>query len=258
MGMGPVSDANHEASSTKPIRILLVDNHEMVRKAFRTLIDSQYGMTVIADVSSHHEAVAIATAEQPDIVLLNIHPRKEDGLDFIPDLHSVARDARVLILVETSDSDVHTRAMLQGAVGVVSKEEAAEVLVKALEKVSMGEAWIDRATMANVLTELSRRNGHVEKDDESARVATLTGRELQVVSLVCAGLKNKDIAGRLFISESTARHHLSSIFSKLDVSSRLDLIIYANRRGLVDLRSSDSPSAGQPNNFHPNRNGHRA
>jgi DNA-binding NarL/FixJ family response regulator len=207
------------------------------------LIDSQEGMRVIGEASDRNEAVSVAAMKQPDIILLDLHPGNQDGVGFIPDLHAVARDARVLVLVGVSDPQAHTRATLLGAVGVLSKEETAAVLVKALEKVSMGEAWIDRATMASVLTELSRRNGSVEKDYDAAKIATLTERELQIVSLVCTGLKNKEIADRLFISESTVRHHLSSIFSKLGVTCRLDLIIYANRQGLVDLRSSGAPTA---------------
>jgi DNA-binding NarL/FixJ family response regulator len=207
------------------------------------LIESQEGMRVIGLASARNEAVSVAAMKQPDIILLDLHPGNQDAMEFIPDLHAAAKDARVLVLMGVSDPQAHTRATLLGAIGVLSKEETAAVLVKALVKVSMGEAWIDRATMASVLTELSRRNETVEIDDEAAKIATLTDRELQVVSLVCAGLKNKEVADRLFISESTARHHLSSIFSKLGVACRLDLIIYANRQGLVDLRSHGAPTA---------------
>jgi DNA-binding NarL/FixJ family response regulator len=205
------------------------------------LIESQDGMTIVGEASGPSEAVSVASMKQPDIVLFDLHNGNPDGMDFIPEIHTAAAAARVLVLADGSDSDQHTRAMLSGAVGVLSKEETAGVLVKALQKVSIGEAWIDRATMASVLTELSRRNGSVEIDHDAAKIATLTERELQVVSLVCTGLKNKEIADRLFISESTVRHHLSSVFSKLGVSCRLDLIIYANRQGLVDLRTSGSP-----------------
>jgi RNA polymerase sigma factor (sigma-70 family) len=105
--------------------------------------------------------------------------------------------------------------------------------MKALEKISEGEAWIDRSTLANVLAEISRHNEAKEVDNDLARIATLTPRERQVISLVCAGLKNKQIAERLFISESTVRHHLSAIFSKLELSGRFDLIIYAHRHELT-------------------------
>ena len=241
-----MSEVTDGVNGRKPIRILLVGQQEMILTALRMLIESQDGMRVIGVASDRNEAVSVTAMKQPDIILFDLHPGNEDGVDFIPDLHAAARDARVLVLVGVSDPNAHTRATLLGAVGVLSKQESAAVLIKALEKVSLGEAWIDRATMASVLTELSRRNGAVETDYDAAKIATLTDRELQVVSLVCTGLKNKEIADRLFISESTVRHHLSSIFSKLGVGCRLDLIIYANRQGLVDLAAPEHPSSTLP------------
>jgi DNA-binding NarL/FixJ family response regulator len=201
-------------------------------------------MTVIGEASSRDEAVAAATVEQPDITLVNFHIGSQDGIDFIPDLHAAAKNTRVLVLSGTQDPEIHTRAMLLGAIGVVPKGHGAGILVKALQKVSEGEAWIDRTTIANVLSELSHRNGSTEIDFEAAKIASLTKREKEVVSLVCLGLKNKEIGGKLCISVPTVRHHLGSVFSKLDVSGRLDLIIYASRHGIIDLRSPDRSPAG--------------
>ena len=235
--------SNHPANGQKPIRILLVDNHEMIRAALRLLIERQEGMTVIGEASSRDEAVAAATVEQPDITLVNFHIGSQEGIDFIPDLHAAAKNTRVLVLSGTLDPEIHTRAMLLGAIGVVPKGHSAGILVKALQKVSEGEAWIDRTTIANVLSELSHRNGSTEIDREAAKIASLTKREKEVVSLVCLGLKNKEIGGKLCISVPTVRHHLGSVFSKLDVSGRLDLIIYASRHGIIDLRSPDRSPA---------------
>jgi DNA-binding NarL/FixJ family response regulator len=211
----------------------------MIRTALRLLIEKHGGMTVVGEAAGREEAVAVATVEQPDITVVNFHLGGQEGFDFIPDLHAAARKTRVLVLTGVPDPDIHTRAMLLGAIGVVPKGQAAGVLVKALEKVSEGEAWIDRTTIANVLSELSHRNGSTEIDYDAAKIASLTRREKQVVSLVCLGLRNKEIGNKLCISVATVRHHLGSIFSKLDVSGRLDLIIYANRHGLVDLRDPD-------------------
>ncbi|HKF58289.1 MAG TPA: response regulator transcription factor [Blastocatellia bacterium] len=230
---------NHAGNGQKPIRILLVDNHEMIRTALRLLIEMHDRMIVVGEASGRDDAVAVATVEQPDITVVNFHVGSQEGFEFIPDLHVVARKTRVLVLTGVLDPDIHTRAMLCGAIGVVPKGQGAGVLVKALEKVSEGEAWIDRTTIANVLSELSNRNGSTEVDSESAKIASLTRREKEVVSLVCSGLRNKEIGSKLCISVATVRHHLGSIFSKLDLSGRLDLIIYASRHGLIDLRGPD-------------------
>jgi two-component system nitrate/nitrite response regulator NarL len=122
--------------------------------------------------------------------------------------------------------------MLAGAMGVVLKEHAAEVLIKAINKVHQGEVWLDRSMMGTVLDEMTQAP---EIDPEGARIASLSDREREVIALIAEGLKNKQIAQRLFISETTVTHHLSSIFSKLDVSDRLELIIYAFRHGLAQL-----------------------
>jgi DNA-binding NarL/FixJ family response regulator len=234
-----MAEANSKSNGRNPIRILIVDNQRMMRTALKTLIETHEGMTVVGETSWGSEAIDVTSIEQPDIVLLSLQPGNgnSEEMSFIPSLHAAASCARVLLLTSAPDPQIDTQALLLGAVGVLVKEQPAAVLVKALEKVSEGEAWIDRATMANLLNELSHRNGTADVDGDAAKIAALTEREKQVVALLSEGLKNQEIARRLFISESTVRHHLSSIFSKLGVKSRLDLVVYANRQGLINLRS---------------------
>jgi len=114
------------------------------------------------------------------------------------------------------------------------KQQAADLLLKAIKKVHAGEVWIDRSMMSSVLSDV-RSERHEETDPEAPKIASLTPREREVIALVSEGLKNKLIGERLFISETTVTHHLSSIFSKLDVSDRLELIIYAFRHGLAKI-----------------------
>ena len=128
------------------------------------------------------------------------------------------------MLMSKTDPEINRHAIHQGAAGLVHKNAATEVLMKAIEKVHMGEAWVDRTIMGKVLNDL--RTGDLT-DTNAARISRLTPRERQVITLVGLGLKNKQIAAKLFISEITVSHHLSSIFSKLGVSNRLDLLIYA-------------------------------
>jgi len=118
------------------------------------------------------------------------------------------------------------------------KNQSASTLVKAIERVHAGEAWLDRSTTASLLLELSPRNRAAKPDPELAKIASLTEREREVIKLVGKGLKNKQIAEKLFISNITVHHHLTSIYSKLDVSDRLDLLIYSYRNGLAHLPGS--------------------
>jgi len=216
------------------IKVLIVDDHAVVRAGLRMLIDQDPGMKVIGVAGNRAEALAAAAGDQPDVIILDIVLGDEDGLSFLPELLQVARRARVLVLTGLRGSDSQRQAMRAGAMGVVLKEHAAEVLIKAIEKVHSGEVWLDRLTTGRVLQEISEEK---QSDPNKDKIATLTEREREVVHLVGEGLKNKQIAARLFISETTVTHHLSSVFSKLEVSDRLELIIFAFRHGLAKLPS---------------------
>ena len=222
------------ASITKPIRVMIIDDHAVLRSGLRLLIEEQPGLKVVGEAANRADAIMIATREQPDIILLDLDIKGDNGLDFLPQLHNAVREARVIILTGVSDPEVHQRAIRLGARGLVHKEHAVEVVVKAIEKVYVGEVWFDRSMMGSVIAEMTRATGTKTADPEAAKIATLTEREREVVALIGEGLKNKNIADRLFISETTVRHHLTSIFNKLEVSDRLELVIYAYRQGLAN------------------------
>ena len=196
------------------------------------LIDQNPAMKVIGLAGNRSEALALAASEQPNLIILDILLGDEDGLTFLPELRKAATNARVLVLTGMRGGESQRRAMLAGAMGVVLKDHAAEVLIKAINKVHQGEVWLDRSLMGSVLDEMTQAP---EIDPAKARIASLTDREREVIALIAVGLKNKQIGQRLFISETTVTHHLSSIFSKLGVSDRLELIIYAFRHQLAQL-----------------------
>jgi len=123
--------------------------------------------------------------------------------------------------------------LMDQVMGLVRKEEAAEVLLKAIRKVHQGEFWLDRSTMSSLMNEMTQPDKKLDPDEE--RIATLTPREHEVIVLIAEGLKNKQIAERLFISETTVTHHLGSIFSKLGVSDRLELVIYGFAHKLAKM-----------------------
>ena len=196
------------------------------------LIDQNSAMKVVGVAGNRAEALALAASQQPDLILLDILLGDDDGLAFLPELREAVANVRVLVLTGLRSSESKRRAMLAGAMGVVLKENAAEVLIKAIHKVHEGEVWLDRSMMGSVLEEMTQT---AEIDPEQAKIASLTDREREVIGLIAEGLKNKQIGQRLFISETTVTHHLSSIFAKLDVSDRLELTIYAFRHRLARL-----------------------
>ncbi|MCI0485421.1 MAG: response regulator transcription factor [Blastocatellia bacterium] len=221
-------------SKKKPIRILLIDDHTVVRAALRMVIQGEAEFKVVGEAGNKSDGLRLASEEQPDIILLDIDLGGENGVDLIPELIGAAEHARIIILTGVRDPEIHHQAVSLGAMGVVRKEKAIEILIGAIERVHAGEAWLDPSLMAKVLSEMSGTGRRKKKDPEAAKVSTLTKREREVLVLISEGLKNKEIAERLFISEWTVRHHITSIFNKLGVSDRVELILYAYRQGLVD------------------------
>ena len=210
----------------EPIRILIVDDHLVVRAGLHMLIENHPGMTVVAMASNRTEALELSASAAPNLILLDLDLGGENALTFVTQLRETTPNARILVLTGLRDTDAHRQAVQLGAMGVVLKEHAPDVLIKAIEKVHAGEIWLDRPTMGRMLREMSARE-EKEIDPEVAKIKSLTQREREVVALIAEGLKNKQIAQRLFISETTVTHHLSSVYSKLGVSDRLELVIYA-------------------------------
>jgi DNA-binding NarL/FixJ family response regulator len=213
---------------------MIVDDHAVIRTGLRMLIEQDQTMTVVAMAGTPSEALLLAEREKPDIIVLDLMLGDEDGLTFLPQLCKTSPNSRILILTGVQAPESHRLAIRRGAMGIVLKQQAADLLLKAIKKVHAGEVWIDRSMMSSVLSDV-RSERHEEADPEAAKIASLTPREREVIALVSEGLKNKLIGERLFISETTVTHHLSSIFSKLDVSDRLELIIYAFRHGLAKI-----------------------
>ena len=250
----------------RAVRILLIDDQVIVREGLRLLIESQGGLTVVAAAASCKEAIESARSEQPDVILLDLDLGDSHGLTCMSQLLEVAPKAKVLILTGVYDLDVHHAAISSGAMGIVRKLEAGDVLVKAIRKVSAGEVWLDGVLMARVLSDLwttrtqgiettnANGNGHNgngvsdkerklaeiwrpknqgSDEYETVKIARLTEREREVVTLIGEGLRNQQIADRLCISVITVRHHLSSVFSKLEVGDRFELAIYSYRHALA-------------------------
>ena len=211
--------------SSAPIRILIVDDHLVVRAGLHMLIENHPGMTVVAMASNRAEAMELAARDSQNLIFWNWTCEVKALSTFLTQLPETTPNAQILVLTGLRDTDAHRQAVQLGAMGVVLKEHAPDVLIKAIEKVHAGEIWLDRPTMGRMLREMSGRD-EKEVDPELTRIESLTQREREVVALIAEGL-NRQIGERSFISETTVTHHLSSIYSKLGVSDRLELVIYA-------------------------------
>ena len=239
-------------------RILIIEDEEIVREGLNLLVSHQPGFRVVGLASTIKDALAIAERELPDVALLDIKLGNEDGIDCLPRMQTVAPKTRVLILTGLSDIETHYAAVSQGAMGIVRKIEGPETLVNAIRKVLAGEVWLSSELMTKVVNDFrqARANASMETQGEGVKtgvapaldwrspvskrdayeevkIARLTGREREVIELVGQGMRNQQIADTLCISVITVRHHLTSIFSKLEVGDRFELAIYSFRHGLA-------------------------
>ena len=219
----------------QPIRVMLVDDHRSVLWGLERLIEGERPrMQVVGTATSHADALVTLSKTSPDVVLLDLDLGGESGINAIPDFLSKSK-ARVLILTGVRDPAKHDSAVLAGACGVVTKEDTAETILKAIEKAFHGELWLDRAATGRLFVELSRRNSTEKRDPHQQKIAALTARERQIVIEMAsdAGATTRSVAEKMCISEHTLRNHLTSIYDKLGVSSRLELWAYANKHGLT-------------------------
>jgi two-component system, NarL family, nitrate/nitrite response regulator NarL len=219
--------------NANPIKVMLIDDHAVVRAGLCMLIESHANLNIVAQAGNSVEALIYATQTQPDVILLDLDLDAESGLDLLPELRRVSPHSRVLILTGLKDMENSLQAVRAGAMGIVTKDQAGDILLQAIHKIHAGEAWLDGAVTAKALLHLTQAQSVPSIDAEAAKIASLTHRERQIIALICEGLKNQLIADRLRISEGTVRNHLTVIYEKLEVKDRFGLIVYAGRQRLT-------------------------
>ena len=220
-------------SAVKPnIKVLILDDHSIVREGVRMILENDDQFDLTSEAANVADMLRLVERDRPDIVLLDIVLAEGDSLAAISQILEIHPGARILVFTGVLDPELHKKALLSGAHGVLLKERAGSVLITAIKKIYDGEAWIDRHLTAKVLHEASNqgrtRSAIVSKFD------TLTEREREIVRLVAEGHHNNYIAEELNISEKTVRNRLTVIYSKMEVNSRLELALLTSQEG-IDL-----------------------
>ncbi len=217
----------------KTVRIVIADDHPIFRDGLRRLLETESDLKVIGEASDGGEAVKMARQLKPDIMLLDLSMPKQTGMDALRELTNAANSqpVRVILLTAAAEKRQIVEALQLGARGVVLKDSATQLLLKSIHTVMAGEYWVGRESVSNLVQYLRTL---VQSSGEEAKQKKfgLTPRELEIVSAVVAGYSNKEIAEYFKISEDTVKHHLSNIFDKLGVSTRLELALFAVNQSL--------------------------
>jgi two-component system nitrate/nitrite response regulator NarL len=218
---------------SQPVRILLADDHPIFRDGLRRLLESEPDLKVVGEACDGAEAVKMARQLKPDIMLLDLAMPRTPGLEALREMSSgpVSNSVRVILLTAAAEKKQIVEALQLGARGVVLKDSATQLLLKSIHTVMSGEYWVGRESVSNLVQYLRNL---VQSSGEEAKQKKfgLTPRELEIVSAVVAGYSNKEIAEYFKISEDTVKHHLSNIFDKLGVSTRLELALFAVNQAL--------------------------
>ncbi len=215
------------------IRVIILDNHALVRAGIHRLIEDSPEIIVVGEAGSLSAGLEIISDLKPDIVLFEMNLEARTITEIISRINKVSNKSRIILVTGTNNPMTIQQAVENGVVGVVLKTQSPEFLTKAIEKVNSGEVWIERSVIANVLSRLSRNSKPSTINSEQDNISELNEREKQIINLIGQGYKNKKISIQLGLSESTVRHYLTSIYSKLGVSDRLELLIFANRYDMV-------------------------
>ena len=212
------------------LRIILVDDHEIVRLGLRALLSRYPHFEVIGEASNAQEALEQILHHQPDIVVMDIRLPGKNGIEATKDIMALRPQTKVIMLTSHADDEILFEAINAGAAGYVLKQIGSDDLVRALETVGRGESMVD-PTLTQKLFQRVRETARKAEDEF---FAALTEQELNILSLITEGLTDREIAERVFLSEKTVRNYVSSILSKLDLSSRAEAAAYAVRHHILE------------------------
>jgi RNA polymerase sigma factor (sigma-70 family) len=222
--------------SVESIKVLLADDHAVVRQGTRELLEREKGIDVVAEASDGKEAVQLTIKERPDVVVMDFAMPKLNGIEATRQIKAVAPGIAILVLT-AYDSDQYIFAFLEaGAAGYLLKDVQVDELVEAIRAVHGGESMLHPAIARKVIN----RFAQPEKEAKTVHIALdqLTEREVEVLKLAAKGMSNREIAEELIISDRTVQSHLTNIFNKMGVGSRTEAVVHALRRGWITLEDT--------------------
>ncbi len=215
-------------------RILIVDDHEVVRLGLRSLIDRHPDFEVVAEAANGREAIEKVASYQPDVVVLDIRLPGMSGVEVCQQITEKYPNTKVIMLTSYAEDEMLFAAIRAGAAGYVLKQIGGDDLIRAIEAVGRGEALLDPSLTQRVFEEVRK----AQREEEASAFAELTNQEMQVLQLVSEGKTNREIADALYLGEGTVRNYVSNILGKLGVANRAEAAAYAVQHNLKDYLSS--------------------
>lgn len=227
------------------IRIILYSRYQIVRESLKHLIESTGGLSVTAALGFDESPQEGNRQPVPDVAVIYLSPG--DRIEIIGELLERFPNIKIVVAVDGTDLETQAAALKEGAVGIIHKDQNPKLLIEAIRQTHHGETWLNQTLLNKLLDKPNSQGKKTFKSWEQLTTDSLTARELDVIKMIGEGLKNKNIAERLNISEATVRHHLSSIYGKIGVEDRLNLIIFAYQKGLVQLSDGLDSGPGAAN-----------
>ena len=216
------------------IKVAVVDDHPLYRQGVIRLLEPESDLTLVAEASNGMEAILLIERYQPDVLLMDLKMPVMDGLQALNEISKRRLNARVIVMIANDERDKAVRAVRLGARGILFKDADPTLLAKSIRKVYAGEVWIDNPILSQALESLLTRPSASPAPAE-ANESKLSNREMEVVRCVAMGLRNKEVADKLGVTEATVKNHLTSVYAKLGVNDRLELILYAIHNKLVHV-----------------------
>jgi two-component system, NarL family, response regulator LiaR len=221
---------------TAPIRLILVDDHAILRQGTAELLRREMDLAVVGEAGNGHEALTLVDQLHPDVVVMDIRMPGMSGVEATSQIHSTWPTIRILVLSAYDDEQYIFSLLQNGASGYLLKSVPIGELVKAIRQVHAGESPLDPTIASKIVSRMSRAsNERITKTSMPDQVDELTDRELEILQCLTLGLSNRAIADKLFISDRTVQAHLTSIYSKMAVTTRLDAVLKAIRQGTLKL-----------------------
>jgi len=222
-------------SGKSAVKIAVADDHPLYRLGVTKLLETEGDLSVVGEGANGQEALLLVEKFDPDVLLLDLQMPVMDGIEALSELAKRKARAKVILMLSNDDRDKAVRGVRLGARGILFKDQDPELIPKSIRKVHAGEVWADSQILSAALETLVRPTRSTGAADGGARDSRLSNREMEVVRCVAMGLRNKEVADKLGVSDATVKNHLTSIYGKLGVSDRLELILFAIHNKLIKV-----------------------